>query len=228
MHRAPGLRIVVTGTDTDIGKTVFAAGLTGLLEGVYWKPVQAGLEGETDTETVRRLTGLDGSHFLEEAWRLNLPASPHLAAERDGIEIDSGSLRIPSLNRPLIIEGAGGLMVPLNRRELYIDVFARWGAPVILCARTALGTLNHTLLSLEALARRAIPVLGIALIGAPHADNEFTLAGMGGVRVLGRLPMLDPLTPASLRAAFRTAFPPKLFEHESFGSAGGLRRTGDS
>jgi len=206
------LRIVVTGTDTDIGKTVFAAGLTGLLESLYWKPVQAGLDGETDTETVRRLSGLDGSHFLAEAWRLKLPASPHLAAEREGVDIDSSALLIPAHDRPLVIEGAGGLMVPLNRRELYIDVFARWGAPVILCARTTLGTLNHTLLSLEALARRAIPVLGIALIGAPHADNERTLAALGGVPVLGRLPLLDPLTPASLRAAFGVAFPRELFD----------------
>jgi dethiobiotin synthetase len=217
------LRIVVTGTDTDIGKTVFAAGLTGLLQGVYWKPVQAGLDGETDTDTVRRLTGLDDIHFLTEAWRLNLPASPHLAAEREGIDIDSRSLRIPALTRPLIIEGAGGLMVPLNRRELYVDVFARWKVPVILCARTTLGTLNHTLLSLEALARRAIPVLGIALIGEPHADNERTLAAMGGVPVLGRLPLLDPLTPASLRAAFGVAFPRELFDSDAH-----PRRAGES
>ena len=182
------LRIVVTGTDTDIGKTVFAAGLTRLLEGIYWKPVQAGLESETDTDTVRRLSGLDQSRFLPETWRLQLAASPHLAAEREGIDIDSASLSLPSLDRPLIIEGAGGLMVPLNRRELYIDVFARWKAPVVLCARTRLGTLNHTLLSLEALARRAIPVIGVALIGDAHADNERALAALGGVPVLGRLP----------------------------------------
>lgn len=207
------LRIVVTGTDTHIGKTVFAAGLTRLLDGSYWKPVQAGLDGETDTDTVRRLSGLDQSRFLTETWRLRLPASPHLAAEREDVQIDPGSLVIPSVQRPLIIEGAGGLMVPLTRDDLYIDVFARWQAPVVLCARTTLGTLNHTLLSLEALERRGIPLLGIALIGDPHADNERTLAAMSGSRVLGRLPLLDPLTPESLRAAFGHAFPRKLFDH---------------
>jgi dethiobiotin synthetase len=205
------LRIVVTGTDTHIGKTVFAAGLTRLLEGIYWKPVQAGLDGETDTDTVRRLSGLDQSHFLTETWRLKLAASPHLAAEREELRIDPQALAIPSLHRPLIIEGAGGLMVPLTRDALYIDVFARWKAPVILCARTTLGTLNHTLLSVEALGRRGIPVFGIALIGDPHPDNEHTLASMSGARVLGRLPLLDPLTPESLRAAFEIAFPRKLF-----------------
>ncbi|HEX4150626.1 MAG TPA: dethiobiotin synthase [Steroidobacteraceae bacterium] len=200
------LRIVVAGTDTDIGKTVFAAGLTHLLDGVYWKPVQAGLEGETDTEIARRLSGLDRSHFLAEAWRLKLAASPHLAAEREGLVIDPGALGLPVLERPLIVEGAGGLMVPLNRHALYIDVFAGWGLPVVLCARTSLGTLNHTLLSVEALQRRGIPILGLALLGEPHADNERTLAALSGVRVLGRLPRLDPLTPESLRAAFGAAF----------------------
>ena len=199
-------RIIVTGTDTGIGKTVFAAGLTRLLDGAYLKPVQAGLEGETDTEVVRRLSGLPELRMLPEIWRLTSPASPHLAAERDGVTIDPNQLTLPALDRPLIVEGAGGLMVPLTRETLYIDVFAAWRAPVVLCARTTLGTLNHTLLSLVALQRRRIPVLGIALIGDAHADNERTLSEMARVPLLGRLPLLNPLTPQSLRAAFSAAF----------------------
>jgi dethiobiotin synthetase len=205
------IRIIVTGTDTGIGKSVFAAGLTRLLDGTYFKPVQAGLEGETDTATVQRLSALPASRMLPEIWRLNTPASPHLAAERDGVMIDPVQLTLPSLERPLIVEGAGGLMVPLTREVLYIDVFASWGAPVVLCARTALGTLNHTLLSLGALRERAIPILGVALIGDAHADNERTLREMGRVRILGRLPHLDPLTPQSLEAAFSAAFHSKSF-----------------
>src|SRR6202044_1380175 len=100
--------------------------------------VQAGLEGETDTDTVRRLTGLGPEHFLPEAWRLKLPASPHLAAEREGVAIDPAALRVPSVSRPLVIEGARRLMVPLTRSELYIDVFTRWNVPLVLCARTSL------------------------------------------------------------------------------------------
>lgn len=199
-------RIIVTGTDTGIGKTVFAAGLTRLLGGIYFKPVQAGLEGETDTAIVRRLSGLPAAHFLPEIWRLKTPASPHLAAERDGVMIDPQSLTLPLVKRPLIVEGAGGLMVPLTRDVLFIDVFVRWGAPVVLCARTALGTLNHTLLSLEALQRRGIPILGIALIGDAHADNERTLSEMGRVPILGRLRLLNPLTAHSVEAAFSAAF----------------------
>jgi dethiobiotin synthetase len=205
------MAIVVTGTDTGIGKTVFAAGLTRLLEGMYWKPVQAGLDTETDTAAVRRLAELTPDRTLPELWRLRLPASPHLAAEREGITIDAAALCLPSEGRPLVVEGAGGLMVPLTRKTLYIDVFARWKAPVVLCARTGLGTLNHTLLSLEALGRRGIPIIGVALIGEDHSDNERTLRDLGGVPILGRLPHLDPLTPDTLASAFAKAFPRSLF-----------------
>lgn len=206
-------RIVVTGTDTGIGKTVFAAGLTRLLDGVYWKPIQAGLDDESDTAVVRRLSGLPVGRTLPEAWRLNTAASPHLAAERDGVAIDPTALVLPSLARSLIIEGAGGLMVPITRRVLYIDIFEEWGVPLILCARTGLGTLNHTLLSLEALQRRGIPVLGVALIGEGHPDNERTLGTLAGVPILGRLPRLNPLLPESLAAAFSAAFSRNQFIH---------------
>lgn len=198
--------LIVSGTDTSVGKTVFAAGLVRFLEAAYWKPLQAGLEDETDVETVRRLSGAPSGRILPEAWRLKTPASPHLAAEIDSVAIDPMALSLPSLPRPLIIEGAGGLMVPLTRATLFIDVFVRWGAPVILCARTSLGTINHTLLSLEALRNRGAPVLGVAFIGDENPESMRIIAELGAVRILGRLPFLDPLTPESLRAAFVAAF----------------------
>jgi len=200
---------VVTGTDTDVGKTVLAAALVAALDGCYWKPVQAGLAEETDAEIVRRLAGVSADRIVPEVYRLTAAASPHLAAERDGIEIDVERLAaLPQTAgaRPLIIEGAGGLMVPLNRRFLQIDLFARWGVPVIVCASTRLGTINHSLLSIEALKTRAIPLLGIAFVGDEQADSERAIVEMGGVRRLGRLPRLDPLDAASLRAAFEQSF----------------------
>jgi dethiobiotin synthetase len=200
------MRIFVTGTDTNVGKTVFAAGLTGLLDGYYWKPVQAGLDGEADSSVVRRLSGVPADRVLPEGWRLTTAASPHLAAERDGVALDIARLTLPTLNRPLVIEGAGGLMVPLTRQDLFIDVIARWGVAVVLCARTSLGTLNHTLLSLEALRRRAVPIVGVAFVGEPHADNERTIGEMGNVPVLGRLSILEPLTAESLKSGFAAAF----------------------
>jgi dethiobiotin synthetase len=200
---------VVTGTDTDVGKTVLAAALVAALDGCYWKPVQAGLADETDAVIVRRLGGLTADRIIPEVYRLTTPASPHVAAERDGIEIDVERLaRLPQAAgaRPLIIEGAGGLMVPFTRRFLQIDLFARWGVPVILCASTQLGTINHSLLSIEALKRRAIPLLGIAFVGDEQADSERTIIEMGGVRRLGRLPRLGPLDAATLRTAFELNF----------------------
>jgi len=200
------MRIVVTGTDTGIGKTVFAAGLVGMLDGAYWKPVQSGLSDETDSQVVARLAGLPRERILPEAHRLTQPLSPHRAAELDGVSIDPERLEIPRSDRPVIVEGAGGLMVPLTRGSLLIDVFARWRAPVVLCARTALGTINHTLLSIEALERRGIPLLGVAFVGEDIPDTLRSIAELGRVRVLGRLPRIDPLTPQTLRTAMDAAF----------------------
>ncbi len=197
---------IVTGTNTGIGKTVFSAGLVRFLNGAYWKPVQAGLDGETDFEAAQRLSGLPEERFLPEVYRLRTPSSPHSAAERDGIEIDVDRLVPPHVECPLIIEGAGGLMVPLTSDKLLVDVFAQWGAPVILCASSELGTINHSLLSLEALSRRQIPVQGIAFIGNENANTERTIVEMGHVRRLGRLPRLNPLDATTLKTAFEASF----------------------
>ena len=200
-------RIVVAGTDTDIGKTVFAAGLARRIGASYWKPVQAGLDGETDSEVAKRLGGLPAGRVLPEAYRLCTPASPHRSACIDGVTLEAGRLVPPAAAGPLVIEGAGGLMVPLTRRLTFLDVFADWRLPVILCARTRLGTINHTLLSLEALRRRSIPVLGVAFIGDAEPDTQEIVASIGGAAVLGRLPMLATLTATTLEAAFATSFP---------------------
>jgi dethiobiotin synthetase len=200
--------IVVTGTDTDVGKTIFAAALVGALDGYYWKPVQAGLDGETDSELVRRLSGLPAGRILPEVYRLTTAASPHLAAERDGVVLDIKGLAGAPLSqeRSVVIEGAGGLLVPLSRSYLQIELFARWRAPVVLVAATRLGTINHTLLSIEALRRRGIPLLGVAFVGDENADSERTIVEMGGVRRLGRLPIVDPLDSETLRSAFAANF----------------------
>ncbi|HEY0327802.1 MAG TPA: dethiobiotin synthase [Rhodopseudomonas sp.] len=198
--------IVVSGTDTDIGKTVFSAGLAGFLGASYWKPVQAGLDGGTDSGRVAALSGLPAECILPERFRLNTPASPHLAASIDGVRIELDALNVPQIAGPLVIEGAGGLMVPLNSDTMYIDAFARWKLPVVLCARTALGTINHALLSIEALRRRDIAICGVAFIGDEVRDSEDIICAIGKVRRLGRLPRLDPLNRQTLQAAFATAF----------------------
>jgi dethiobiotin synthetase len=199
-------RIIVTGTDTGIGKTVFSAALAGALDGFYWKPIQAGLDDETDSQTVLRLSGLAAERVLPEAYRLRTAASPHLAAELDGVTIEHQALDIPQKDRPLVVEGAGGLLVPLTRTITYLDLMARWNIPVVLCARTALGTINHSLLSIEALRARGVAMLGIAFIGEANIESERIITEMGKVRRLGRLPHVAPLTGDTLRDAFANGF----------------------
>jgi dethiobiotin synthetase len=195
-------RIVVTGTDTGIGKTVFAAALTRALSAAYWKPIQSGLLDGADGETV---TELGVTRVLPEAYRLTEPLSPHRAAEIDGVTIDPARL-VPPSDDPLVIEGAGGVLVPVTRDLLFADLFARWALPVVLVARTGLGTINHSLLSIEALRARRVPILGLAFVGDANADNEVTICAIAGVKRLGRLPKLDPLDGDTLAAAFSAQF----------------------
>ncbi|MBY8821106.1 dethiobiotin synthase [Sphingomonas colocasiae] len=147
-----------------------------------------------------------GGSVLPEAYRLNTPASPHLAAELDGVAIDIGTLMPPETNGPLVIEGAGGALVPVTRDTVFADIFARWALPVIVCARTGLGTINHSLLTIEALRGRGVPIHGIAFIGDPMPDSEAIIPALSGIRRLGRLPRIDPLTPETLAAAFAANF----------------------
>jgi dethiobiotin synthetase len=191
--------LIVTGTDTGVGKSVFAAGLTAALGASYWKPVQSGLEGVTDTETIKVLSGVD---VLPETYRLNMPASPHLSAEDMGVEIDLSCLSLPQVTGPLVVEGAGGIMVPLNRKHFFLNLFAQWQAPVVLVAHTALGTINHTTLSLMALRGAGCTVIGVAFVGDAEPDVEQTIVEMGEVRHLGRLPQIDDLSRETLSEAF--------------------------
>jgi dethiobiotin synthetase len=196
---------VVTGTDTGIGKTVFSAALTGALGAYYWKPVQAGLDDGADRDHVARLADVSAAHVLPEAYRLNTPCSPHRAAELDGAVIDLARLTLPEV-RPLVVEGAGGALVPVTRNTTYADIFAWWNLPVIVVARTALGTINHSLLTFEALRSRGVPIHGVAFVGDANEDSEATICAMGEVRRLGRLPMLDRLDAQSLAIAFSQGF----------------------
>jgi dethiobiotin synthetase len=203
------MRLVICGTDTDVGKTVVSALVVQGLGARYWKPVQSGLEGDGtggaagDSDRVRALLQLPAERILPEAYRLNAPVSPHWAAERDGVTIEPARLSLPEVSGPLVVETAGGLLVPLRRDWLQIDQLERWRLPVLLVARSGLGTLNHTLLSLEALRQRRIPVLGLVLNGPPHPDNPRTLAALGGVPVLAELPPLNPLDAAALERQWR-------------------------
>ncbi|ABM76427.1 putative Dethiobiotin synthase [Prochlorococcus marinus str. NATL1A] len=184
-------RIIICGTDTDVGKTIVSSFLVQGLKGIYWKPIQSGTEEGTDTKTVCNLLSLEPNSYLPERYKFKAPVSPHWAAEQESAFIEPSNLKLPDLDKLIIIETAGGLMVPLNRDWLQIDQLKAWGAPIILVARTGLGTLNHTLLSLEALKNRNLDVLGIVLNGPPHKDNPKTLEQFGDTKILASLPIFD-------------------------------------
>ena len=176
------------GTDTEVGKTVVSAWLVQGLQASYWKPVQSGLDGGGDRERLRQLLNLPPERLLPEAYAFREPVSPHWAAELDDKAIDPTQLAIPEHHGSLVVETAGGLMVPLTRSWLQIDQLVEWQLPIVLVARSGLGTLNHTLLSLEALTSRNLMVLGLILNGPLHADNPGTLEEFGEMPVLAQLP----------------------------------------
>ena len=195
--------LVICGTDTDVGKTVVSALVVQGLGATYWKPVQSGLEGGSDSGRLQALLQLPATRLLPEAYRLQTPVSPHWAAELEGITIDPARLALPAVAGTLVVETAGGLLVPLRRDWLQIDQLAAWGLPVLLVARSGLGTLNHTLLSVQALRQRSIPLLGLVLNGPLHPDNPATLAALAQAPVLAQLPPLEPLTAAGLAAQWQ-------------------------
>ena len=198
---------ILTGTDTGIGKTVASAMLVQGLGYNYWKPLQSGIEdGGVDTRRVQKMTDLPDERFLPEGYVLTEPLSPHRAAEIDGVKIDVDTLDIPKSENPLIIEGAGGLMVPITRENLLINQFKKWDLPVILCARTGLGTINHTLLSLEALWARDIKVHGLIFIGENNDDNMVTIKDFSKTKILGHIPKLDEISPENLQSVFDKNF----------------------
>ncbi|MEE9139452.1 MAG: dethiobiotin synthase [Alphaproteobacteria bacterium] len=193
--------VFVTGTDTGVGKTVVAAWLTRALDADYWKPIQAGLEDETDTATVRRLTGLPHERFHESAYRLEAPLSPHEAARREGIVIELDRIRLPAADRLVVVEGAGGVMVPINDRAFMADLIARLGLPAVVVARSGLGTINHTLLTLESLEARGVAVAGVVMNGPPNEANRRAIETFGAVSVIAEFPLLEPLEAGTLAAA---------------------------
>lgn len=197
-------RFFVTGTDTDVGKTVTSAMLTLGLNATYWKPIQSGLAPITDTEYVKQVTGLDDSHFLPERFRLNEPLSPHASAAIDGVEIHLSDFELPKTinHSPLIVEGAGGLMVPLNDRDYIIDLIKYFELPVCLVSRSALGTINHTLLSLAQLRRENIPILGVIINGKKNPGNRAAIEHYGQVPILGEVDSLEAIEPGTLKAAY--------------------------
>jgi dethiobiotin synthetase len=198
--------IFVTGTDTNVGKTVVSAALLARYRGEaplrYWKPIQTGIEHDDDSREVMRLAAARDSEVLNAGVRLPKPVSPHLAARLAGtrvtvrsvleqVEEEDGETR-------WVVEGAGGVLVPLNERETMADLMEALDLPVLIAARSTLGTINHTLMTIEALRRRRLQVAGVVMVGEPNDENRLAIEKYGAAEVLGQMPRFEPLTPDAL------------------------------
>jgi dethiobiotin synthetase len=186
--------LFVTGTDTGIGKTITSAWLCRHWQADYWKPVQSGLEGGSDSEWVARLGNCT---VHPETYRLTQPLSPHQAADIDGIKIQLSDFVLPKADQ-LVIEGAGGCLVPLNWRDTMLDLMKHLGSCALLVARSGLGTINHTCLSLQALKAAGIPVLGVVMVGEAYPANREAIEHFGEVPVLAELPVFKQLSAQAL------------------------------
>jgi dethiobiotin synthetase len=198
-------KIFVTGIGTDVGKTIVSAVLVEALNADYWKPIQAGDLDNSDTQKVQRLVINTKSQFHKEAFRLNTPASPHYSAELDGIDISLKNIQLPQTTNQLIIEGAGGLMVPINQKgETIVDVIKHLDASVILVSRHYLGSINHTLLSLELIKNKGLMIAGVIFVGDENKATESIIETISGVDALGRIPNLATIDKERISAIAQT------------------------
>jgi len=202
-------RYFITGIDTDIGKTIVSAIVTEALQADYWKPVQSGDLENTDTMKVQRLISNPKTVFHKEAYALKTPASPHYAAELDGVRIAMNKIIPPATNNHLVVEGAGGLFVPLNDKKLILDLVQQLGYEVIVVSKNYLGSINHTLSTIDALQQREIPIAGVLFNGEPTPSTEDYIIKYTGVKKIGNLEWMDHVSKAGIKEIankFKTFF----------------------
>ena len=202
--------LFVTGTDTNVGKTVLSALLVAALDGAYWKPIQTGATEGTDRQQVMRWANLPASRALAECYCFDPPVSPHLAAEMSGATIELERIRRPAATR-LVIEGAGGVMAPINDSQTMLDVMLHLGAPAVVASRTTLGTINHTVMTVRALRGAGVGVKGVVMIGDENRDNERAIERHGDVPIVGRIPMLACICHRNLVDVFEAEFDRAVF-----------------
>jgi len=203
--------LFVTGTDTGVGKTLLSALLVAALNRKYWKPIQTGASEGTDRQAVMKWAGVSADRTFPEAVVFDPPVSPHLAAEQQGSRIDLMAIRRPAEPDPIVIEGAGGVYVPINDDVFMLDLMGHLNAPVVVAARTVLGTINHTLLTISAIRSAGLELRGVVMVGKENADNRRAVEHYGEVPVIGFIPWLDSIERAGLCRVFeqhfdRTAF----------------------
>ena len=198
--------LFVTGTDTGVGKTLLSALLVAALDLDYWKPIQTGAAEGTDRQTVLRCAGIAAERAYPEAYIFDPPLSPHLAAELKGVKIEIERIRRPTTSKRLVIEGAGGVLVPINSKLFMVDLARHLQTSVVVASRTALGTINHTLLTIAAVREAELEITGVVMIGKENKENHRAVERYGHVPVVGWIPWLDRLDRETLRTVFKRHF----------------------
>src|SRR5713101_8509763 len=203
-------RVFVTGTDTNVGKTVLSALLCAAMDSFYWKPIQTGACDGTDRNTVLQLSQISPEKCLPESYCFDPPVSPHLAAQQAGKEIELAKICVPRIpdSAALVVEGAGGVMVPITPTRLMTALIRQLNLPVLVASRSTLGTINHTLLSVAALRQARAVIVGVVMIGSENTDNQRAIEKYGDVPVVGMIPWLESLSRDSLLEVYRTKFDP--------------------
>lgn len=186
-------KIFVTGIGTDVGKTIVSAMLVEALRADYWKPIQAGTEGGTDSERVESLISNNQTVIYNEAYRLREPMSPHAAADIEGIVIDEDKIKLPTTSRTLVIEGAGGIMVPINNHYFMIDLAEKFDTEIILVIQNYLGSINHSLLTIDALKNKGLKIIGLVFNGPSHPHSENIISQYSGLRTIAKLSQEDAI-----------------------------------
>jgi len=203
--------VFVTGTDTNVGKTVLSALLVAALQAKYWKPIQTGASEGTDRQTVLKLAEASERDAFPENYTFAPPVSPHLAANQAGTVIELSQIQKPTSKYRLIIEGAGGLMVPINDDAFMIDLIRQLGAPAIVATRSTLGTINHTLLTVLAARKANVELLGVVMIGKENSDNRRAIERYGNISVIGSIPMLETINRNALLDVYMRHFDHSMF-----------------
>ncbi|HEV3039414.1 MAG TPA: dethiobiotin synthase [Candidatus Angelobacter sp.] len=202
----------ITGTDTNVGKTVLSALLCASLPARYWKPIQTGAIEGTDRRQVISWAGIAQEQAFDETYIFDDPVSPHLAAERSGKEIRLEAIALPSADSlPLVVEGAGGVLAPINSHQFIAHLIVHLRLPVVLAARSTLGTINHTLMSLEVLRSYQVAVQGVVLIGPENPENRSAIEHFGKIQVIGHIPILKTIDRQALRQVFAENFRQEAF-----------------
>ncbi len=188
-------QFIIAGIGTEIGKTLISAIFTQGLQADYWKPVQSGNPEEADALFIKQMTQVSEGQIWESSYLLTQPLSPHTAAEIDGLRISLDEIKLPATARPLIVELAGGILVPLNEKDTNLDLIKKLGFPVVLVSKNYLGSINHTLLSYEILKAHQIPIAGIVFNGPANPSGEKFILNHTGLKVLLRVPELNKIDP---------------------------------